>query len=319
MDKKKIILLVGALIVAAITALLAKNMFDGASAPQAEARKVEVVGGEILVATRALPVGTIITPDSFRFQPWPKDLIEDVYFLKEGTDIEMLSGTVVRIPITAGQPMTKGALVAPGDRGFLAAALGPGMRAITIPVTGLTGVAGFVFPGDRVDLMLTQSVQGEGPELKVSETVIRNLRVLATDDRVTATKDEKGQQVAQTAKLVTLEATPKIAEQISVAQTLGTLSISLRSLADSAAELEEAIASGAIKLPKTDDPVLEADMLRSLAARPSSTKSTFSTGGDVSRFQTRAPPPLAAKEKPKGPVVRVARGNAVNEIEFGDK
>ena len=319
MDKKKIILLVGALIVAAVTALLAKNMFDGASAPQVEARKTEVLGEEVLVATRALPVGTIITPDSFRFQPWPKNLIEDAYFMKEGTDMESLAGTVVRNPITAGQPITKGALVAPGDRGFLAAALGPGMRAVTIPVTGLTGVAGFVFPGDRVDLMLTQTVKGQGPELKVSETVIRNLRVLATDNRVTASKDEAGQQFAQTAKLVTLEATPKIAEQISVAQTLGTLSLSLRSLADSAAELEEAIASGAIKLPKTDDPVLEADMLRSLAARPSSKKSTFSTGGDVSRFETRSPPPLAEKEKPKGPVVRVARGNAVADIEFGDK
>ena len=145
------------------------------------------------------------------------------------------------------------------------------------------------------------------------------MRVLATDNRVTASKDEAGQQFAQTAKLVTLEATPKIAEQISVAQTLGTLSLSLRSLADSAAELEEAIASGAIKLPKTDDPVLEADMLRSLAARPSSKKSTFSTGGDISRFETRTPPALTAEEKPRGPVVRVSRGNTVNEIEFGDK
>jgi len=312
MDKKKIILLIGALIVAAVTALLAKNMFDGASAPQVAAKKAEVVGEEVLVATRALPVGTIITPDSFRFQPWPKDLIEEAYFMKETTNVESLA-------VTAGQPLTKGSLVAPGDRGFLAAALGPGMRAVTIPVSGLTGVAGFVFPGDRVDLMLTQSVKGEGPELKVSETVIRNLRVLATDNRVVASKNEQGQQFAQKAKLVTLEATPKIAEQISVAQTLGTLSLSLRSLADSAAELEEAIASGAIKLPKTDDPVAEADMIRSLAARPTSTRSTFSTGGDVSRFETRSPPPLAEKEKPKGPVVRVARGNTVNEIEFGDK
>jgi pilus assembly protein CpaB len=319
MDKKKIILLVGALIVAAVTALLAKNMFDGASAPQVEAKKAEVLGEEVLVATRALPVGTIITPDSFRFQPWPKDLIEDVYFMKDDTDMATLAGTVVRNAVTAGQPLTKGSLVAPGDRGFLAAALGPGMRAVTIPVSGLTGVAGFVFPGDRVDLKLTQSVKGEGPELKVSETVIRNLRVLATDNRVVASKNEEGQQFAQQAKLVTLEATPKIAEQISVAQTLGTLSLSLRSLADSAAELEEAIASGAIKLPKTDDPVVEADMIRSLAARPTSTRSTFSTGGDVSRFETRSPPPLAEKEKPRGPVVRVARGNTVNEIEFGDK
>ncbi|QJB69058.1 Flp pilus assembly protein CpaB [Parasphingorhabdus halotolerans] len=321
MDKKKLILLIGALVVAAVTALLAKNMFDGAAAPQAEAKKAEVMGEEVLVATRALPVGTIITPDAFQFQPWPKDLIEEAYFQKEGTDIAALNGTVVRNAITAGQPLTKGAIVSPGDRGFLAAALGPGMRAVTIPVTGLTGVAGFVFPGDRVDLMLTQSITGAGPEMKVSETVIRNLRVLATDNRVSATTDEEGQTVAQQAKLVTLEATPKIAEQISVAQTLGTLSLSLRSLADSSAELEEAIASGEIRLPKTDDPAEEARMIKSLAARPNSRKSTFSTGGDISRFETKTPPPAEAipeKNKPEGPKVRVFSGSTQERVEFGD-
>jgi pilus assembly protein CpaB len=316
MDKKKLILLIGALVVAAVTALLARNMFTGASAPQVEAKKVEVLGEEVLVASRALPVGTIITPEAFSFQPWPEELVEEAYYLKEGTDIESLNGTVVRNAITAGQPLTKGAIVSPGDRGFLAAALGPGMRAVTIPVSGLTGVAGFVFPGDRIDLMLTQTVKGDGPEMQVSETVIRNVRVLATDNRVTQTVDEAGQAVAKTAKLVTLEATPKIAEKIAVAQTLGTLSLSLRSLADSSAELEEAIASGEIKLPKTDDPAEEAALIRSLAARPDTKKSTFSTGGEVSRFEPRTPP---RAEKPEGPKVRVSRGKAVIDVQFGDK
>ncbi|VAW05903.1 Flp pilus assembly protein RcpC/CpaB [hydrothermal vent metagenome] len=319
MDKKKLILLIGALVVAAVTAMLAKNMFTGASAPQAEAKKAEVMGEEVLVATRALPVGTIITPESFRFQPWPKELVEEAYFQKEGTDVESLNGTVVRNAITAGQPLTRGSIVSPGDRGFLAAALGPGMRAVTIPVSGLTGVAGFVFPGDRVDLMLTQTVTGQGPDLKVSETVIRNVRVLATDNRVTSTVNEQGQTIARKTKLVTVEATPKIAEKISVAQTLGTLSVSLRSLADSTAELEEAIASGEIKLPKTDNPEEEAAMIKALAARPSAKKSTYSTGGDVSRFEARTPPALQPADKPKGPVVRVSRGNRTKEIEFGDK
>ena len=321
MDKKKLILLIGALVVAAVTALLARNMFAGASAPQAVAKKAEVVGQEVLVATRALPVGTIITPEAFKFQPWPEELVEEAYFKKEGTNMEELNGTVVRTAITAGQPLTKGSIVSPGDRGFLAAALGPGMRAVTIPVSGLTGVAGFVFPGDRIDLMLTQSIKGAGPEMKVSETVIRNLRVLATDNRVVASTNDQGQTVAKKTKLVTLEATPKIAEKISVAQTLGTLSVALRSLADNAAELEEAIAAGEIKLPKTDDPEEEARMIKALAARPNTKKSTFSTGGDVSRFETRTPPPPQAipeEKKPEGPKVRVARGNSVNEVKFGD-
>jgi Flp pilus assembly protein CpaB len=84
-------------------------------------------------------------------------LIEAAYF-KEGdggASIESLVGTVVRNAVTAGQPLTQGSIVKPGDRGFLAAALGPGMRAVTVPVSALTGVAGFVFPGDRVDLVLT--------------------------------------------------------------------------------------------------------------------------------------------------------------------
>ncbi|GAB5487921.1 MAG: Flp pilus assembly protein CpaB [Parasphingorhabdus sp.] len=320
MDKKKIILLVGALVVAAVTALLARNMFADASAPQAVAKKAEVMGEEVLVATRALPVGTIITPEVFQFQPWPKELVEEAYFMKESTNVEQLHGTVVRNAITAGQPVTKGALVSPGDRGFLAAALGPGMRAVTIPVSGLTGVAGFVFPGDRVDLVLTQTVKGEGPELKVSETVIRNVRVLATDNRVTATKNENGQTIAKKAKLVTVEATPKISEKIAVAQTLGTISLALRSLADSSAELEEAIASGEVKLPKTDDPVEEAALIRSLAARPSTKKSTFSTGGDVSRFEARRPPRLPQDERPDVPMVRVARGsNPPVNVKLGEK
>src|SRR5690606_9717409 len=105
---------------------------------------------------------------------------------------ESLNGTVVRNAITAGQPLTKGAIVSPGDRGFLAAALGPGMRAVTIPVSSLTGVAGFVFPGDRVDLMLAQSVKCDGQALKISETVLRSPRVLATDNRVTQLKKAEG-------------------------------------------------------------------------------------------------------------------------------
>src|SRR4029453_2276891 len=106
--------------------------------------------------------------------------------------------------------------VGPNDRGFLAAALSPGMRAITVPVSATTGVAGFVFPGDRVDMVLTQEVEGggDGPALKVSETIVRNLRVLATDQRIDS-KDEEGKTVVKTFATVTLEVTPRIGEKIS--------------------------------------------------------------------------------------------------------
>ena len=305
MDKRKLILLVGALFIAAIAAFMARSLFMGSAAPETQAA-AQPTGPKVLVATRGLPVGTIITADSLRYQPWPAEMVTDAYFIEgaEGAvDITKLQGTVVRHAITAGEPLTHGALVSPGDRGFLAAALGPGMRAVTVPVSGLTGVAGFVFPGDRVDLVLTQNVDGVAVEnstnkpLKVSETIIRNLRVLATDQRTEPQVDESGKTVATGYQLVTLEATPRIAEKITVAQTIGTISLSLRSLADSSADLEEAIASGAIKVPATSDPEEEERVLRSLAQRPIDGKSSYSTGGDVSRFQRRSIPPQAAPEK----------------------
>ena len=160
MDRKKLILLLGALIVAIGTAMAARSMFAGASAPKAEAAVEAPKGPKVLVARRALPTGTIVTADAITFQPWRKELVSRAYFLDGEADMSKLIGTVVRHPITAGEPVTQGSLVKPGDRGFLAAALGAGMRAVTIPVSAKTGVSGFVFPGDRVDLVLTQAVKG---------------------------------------------------------------------------------------------------------------------------------------------------------------
>ncbi|MVZ97364.1 Flp pilus assembly protein CpaB [Sphingorhabdus sp. IMCC26285] len=311
MDRKKVILLVAALFIAAITAFLARSMFTGAAAPTAAAAKPVETGPKVMVATKALPVGTIITADSFRYQPWPKELVEDAYFIETpgggeapdgatanaGISADELVGTVVRNSITAGQPITKGSLVKPGDRGFLAAALGPGMRAVTVPVSALTGVAGFVFPGDRVDLVLTQNIAGPGgPPLKVSETILRNMRVLATDQRSTNAVDEAGNTVVRKYKLVTMEATPSIAERITVAQSLGTISLSLRSLADNAAELEQALASGEVSIPEGATAEQEDAIMKKVAQRPISGKSTYTTGGDVSRFQRSSIPaqtPLA--------------------------
>jgi pilus assembly protein CpaB len=341
MDVKKLALLVGALVIAVITAVMAKNMFAGAGAQQAAAAPVPL-GPKVLVAKKALPVGTIIDADSFTLQPWPKELMQNAYYVEGQPDGDprKLLGTVVRYPITAGQPITRGSLVGPEDRGFLAAALGPGMRAITVPVNVNAGVAGFVFPGDHVDLMLTQSVEGggDGPTLKVAETIIRNLRVLATDQRITE-KDGDGKTQVKTFSNVTLEVTPKIAEKIAVAQSLGSLTLSLRSIADNTSDVERAVASGQVKIPAGTSPDQEKQMLMAMANRPNDNGTTFSTGGDVSRFQRRSVPAKApaqlaqaslgqglaqamagkgaAPAVPTGPVVKVTRGNDVTVVPVG--
>src|SRR5512139_1000162 len=264
MDVKKIALLVGALVIAVVTAVMAKNMFTGAGAEQANAAPVVPAGPKVLVARKALPVGTIVDAESLAFQPWPKELVQNAYYTEGAPDgdVTKLLGTVVRNPITAGQPVTQGSLVGPNDRGFLAAALGPGMRAVTVPVSSTTGVAGFVFPGDRVDLVLTQEVTGggDGPALKVSETIVRNLRVLATDQRIDS-KDAEGKTVVKTSDTVTVEATPRLAEKIAVAQTIASPSLVLRSIADNTSELKRAVAKSAVKVPEGTNPAEERKML----------------------------------------------------------
>ena len=345
MDVKKLALLVGALVIAVVTAVMAKNMFAGAGAHQAVAAPTVPVGPKVLVAKKALPVGTIIDADSFTFQPWPKELMQGAYYVEGQPDSKTLAGTVVRYAIAAGQPVTRGSLVGPQDRGFLAAALGPGMRAVTVPVNVTSGVAGFVFPGDHVDIVLTQSVPGggDGPPLKVSETIIRNARVLATDQRFTD-KGDDGKTMIKTFSNVTLEVTPRIAEKVAVAQSLGGLSLSLRSIADNSADLERAIAAGDVKVPANASPADERQMLLAYSDRPIDSNTTFTTGGDVSRFQRRTVPAkaggpgemmgqamaglakglgqaLGAKggvpAVAAGPVVRVARGNDVTVVPVG--
>lgn len=312
MDSRKVLLLVAALLVAGMTALFARTIVSSSSAPQADTPVVAKPAEpetEILVATRALPVGTILDPSALKFQPWPKGLLEGAYYVKGQADVAKLQGTVLRYPITAGQPLTQGAVVQPGDRGFLAAALTPGMRAVTVPVSAQTAVAGFVFPGDRVDFVLTQDVAGggDGPPLKASETIMRNVRVLATDQRTDNQPTDNGKTPVHTFTTVTVETTPKMAEQLAVAQTVGTLSLSLRALA----EHPDEPAGGA-----ATSPVLE--------------HASYATGGDVSRYQRRTVPgrqrnagpdhgtfvtpggtaPRAART---GPVIRVARGADVTE------
>src|SRR5205085_12088809 len=160
----------------------------------------------------------------------------------------------------------------------------------------------------------------------------------ATDQRITE-KDDDGKTQVKTFSNVTLEVTPRIAEKISVAQSIGSLSLSLRSIADNTSDLERAVAAGDIKVPAGTNPADEKQMLLALANRPIDGNTTFSTGGDVSRFQRRTVPARPQERMAQamsafgrgvgsalagqpgmpaaGPVVRVARGNNVTVVPVG--
>jgi pilus assembly protein CpaB len=338
MDRKRLIALVALVFAVLLTGLALRSIVAGSASPQAVAAAKVLDGPKVLVAQHALPVGTIITADAVAFQPWPHDLVQDAYYLQDKTDMTKLMGTVVKNAITAGQPVTTGSLVAPGDRGFLAAALGPGMRAVTIPVSSRTGVAGFVFPGDHVDLLLTQSVKGEGESqpLRATETILKNLRVLATDQSTNQETVDGKTQVKQFS-LVTVEATPKIAEELAVSESIGTISLSLRSIADNSAELEQAVASGQVKVPANASKDEENRLIKTAMGKPIDKGDTYVTGGDVSRFQRKTMPSTnainginEAMRAPapgvpsgpvvvthRGPTVRVTRGKDTVEVPVG--
>ena len=128
MDVKKIVLLVGALVIAAVTAFMARTCSRRRRAAGAGRAGRPGAGPKCWSRPARCRSARSSTPRRFRYQPWPKELVQNAYYI-EGEpdgDPQSLIGTVVRNAITAGQPLTQGALVKPGDRGFLAAALGPG-------------------------------------------------------------------------------------------------------------------------------------------------------------------------------------------------
>jgi pilus assembly protein CpaB len=194
---------------------------------------------EILVATVPLAAGTLLRAQDVTWQlvarpVEPGEIVrpaEGARQAKPEIDEEaraVVYGAAMRPAhdTAAGEPIRRGNIVRPGDRDFLQVVLTPGSRAISIPVATSGASTGLLFPGDRVDVILTQNFKGEGTTItrrSVSETVVENLRVLAID----ALDAKAGGSFGRT---VSLEVTPEQAEKINVATELGKLSLTLRSV-----------------------------------------------------------------------------------------
>jgi pilus assembly protein CpaB len=229
MSARALVFVVIALVMAGATAMFAKNWLSseraGMSVQATPAPKQ--ITKNVLVATSDLPAGSFIKAEQVRWQPWPEDAVNDSYLIEGVAKPEDVVGAVVRRGIIGGEPVTGGRIVRPGDRGFLAAVLQPGMRAVAIAVNPTSGIAGLVFPGDRVDIILTQAVPTGGSDPRMaSETVLENVRVLAIDQVL---NDQSGEPTL--GKNATIEVTPKQAEVVAVVSDMGKLSLSLRSLA----------------------------------------------------------------------------------------
>jgi pilus assembly protein CpaB len=230
MNVKSVILIVAALLFAGGTAFVASRLM---STPQPTvAKPKEDPAKKVLVAKGNLPAGTFIKEEDLSWQKWPTDGVNEYYLVDGQADMDTVVGAVVRKGIVAGEPVTEAQIARPGDRGFLAAVLTPGMRAISISVNEPSSVAGLIFPGDRLDILLNlkfKAAEGSGDngyEPRTSETVLENVRLLATDRNL---NDIDGQP--KKAKTITIEVTPKQAEMIKVAASMGDLHMALRGLA----------------------------------------------------------------------------------------
>ncbi|MDE2357197.1 MAG: Flp pilus assembly protein CpaB [Alphaproteobacteria bacterium] len=195
----------------------------------------------VLVARANLPVGAFVQANDLVWQTWGEGALPADYVTSTTGRASDFYGAVVRVPLAAGDPVVAAHVVKPGERGFMAAVLQPGDRAMTININPATGDAGFIQPGDRVDLILTQTVQQNGVSRHVSETVMHGVKIVGLDQKFNSPDAADSKKPLDVPRTATLEVTPKQAEIVAVVNDMGVLSLALNSLAGQ--DVEEADAS----------------------------------------------------------------------------
>jgi pilus assembly protein CpaB len=267
--------------------------------PQRPASDGAAPTDEVLVATTVLASGTLLRRKDIAWQSNPgkihPDQIERSPAATNNANSDLTQqagsevyGAALRIGVRAGEPIPRSAIAKPGDRDFLQVVLSPGARAIAIPVATSGASTGLLYPGDHVDVILTQTFKNDPPLTRrsVSETVVESLRVLSVDPG-----DAKSPAAANGfGRSVILEVTPEQAEKINVATELGKLSLTLRS------------SSATASVVSTTKPQV---------ARTDSVKPTWA--GDVSPAlgDAVAVPKAIAAEKPAVEVIHGTKSVAV--------
>ncbi|RUZ00695.1 Flp pilus assembly protein CpaB [Mesorhizobium sp. M7A.F.Ca.CA.001.12.2.1] len=196
-----------------------------------------VQASTVVVAAIPLKFGDTLSADTLREVAWPAGSIPTGAFK---TTKEALAGEGTRQAlqtISANEPVLASKITGPGQRATLSAVLGEGMKAVSIRVNDVLGVAGFVFPGDRVDVLLTRTVRGDdGADKSFVDVLLQSMKVLAIDQVADVSKDSP-----TVVKSVTLEASTKDAQKLTLAAGAGQLSLALRQAAASKGEMTERV------------------------------------------------------------------------------
>jgi pilus assembly protein CpaB len=315
--RRFLFLLIAVLALGLVGSAFLRPSARGIDAPVVTAEPVsaaEPAGLSILVATKPLATGTLLRAEDLRWDPWPLTDVPEGFVLRGHPTAEMPVGSVLRRPFAQGEPIAAGQVVSPGERGFLAAVLTPGSRAVSVAVDAVTAAAGLIWPGDRIDLILMQTFDGDNDAAKaVGETVLRDLRVLALDSRLSHEEDAvlPTSRDAAIPRTVTLEVSPREAEMVAVAAGLGRLALSLRSLgneraADRVVDIPHSSASSQRSLPQPAAGHGQAPGERAVSSTWAAEVSPALAGRRMPKAIPAATPPTA----PERPRIQVLRGES---------
>ncbi|MGE0740570.1 MAG: Flp pilus assembly protein CpaB [Hyphomonadaceae bacterium] len=229
MSARQLIVLVIAAVAAIGALLLIRGM--GSTAENTSAEAVEPIAGEqVLVAARDVPQGAALTPSDVAVALFPESSLAPSFIrLSQSPSAQAdFVGAVTRRAFAQGEPITLGSVVQPEGRGFLAAQLEPGFRAVALEIDAATAAGGFIQPNDRVDVIMTQKSQGEGGGEQIrSEIVLQDIRVLALGE-TTETQDEGEAPQRIEASVAVLELSQADARTLALADEMGDISLALR-------------------------------------------------------------------------------------------
>lgn len=225
MSARQIIVLVVAAIAAVAALLVIRGMSQNNAEPTTAA--APIAGEEILVAARDLAQGAALAPSDFKVALFPTEAVSSS-MMRAAAQTE-LTGAVTRRAFAQGEPITLGSVLQPDGRGFMAAQLDPGYRAVAMPIDADTAAGGYIQPNDRVDVILTYTTEAHGtsPALTQSDVILQDVRVLALDDAV-QTQTTGGAPERVNANVAVLELSADDARLIALAEARGDLSLALR-------------------------------------------------------------------------------------------
>ncbi len=221
-----------------------------ANAPKAVAQAAQVAQSApapltdgYFVAAHPLPAGTFVRDEDFEVRTAPRGEVPAGAILELPDARLELRGSLVRNFVDAGHPITSQDVLRPRDRGFLASVLAPDTRAISINVDAESGVSGLIWPGDYVDVVLTQLAdKGDPARRSLSEIVLRNVRIIAIDQEIVEGASGNNATAGKVTHSVSLQLSPEQVKKITLAKDLGKLSLAVRS----AVEVKDTADSGAM-------------------------------------------------------------------------